>query len=336
MSDFDDLERQLDDKAEKDHKHSASDIEAIDAVVADKLANFVRGGEQAILNLGNTKVLIMKGDKGAKGDKGDKGDQGPQGIPGIQGQKGDKGEKGDRGLQGIQGVKGEQGTPGIQGPRGEQGLRGERGPQGEKGDKGEKGERGLQGISGFSGRDGQGVPTGGTTGQVLAKASNDDHDTEWVNPSGGGGGGGASAWGDITGTLADQTDLQAALDGKAATSHNHTGVYQPLASVLTNTTASFTTAQETKLSGIATGATANSSDATLLSRANHTGTQAASTISDFSEAVDDRVASLLVAGTNITLTYNDAANTLTVDAAGGGSGASYSTVQSVMAKMGAF
>ena len=31
----------------------------------------------------------------------------------------------------------------------------------------------------------------------------------------------ATTWGDITGTLADQTDLQAALDAKAATSHNH-------------------------------------------------------------------------------------------------------------------
>jgi len=41
----------------------------------------------------------------------------------------------------------------------------------------------------------------------------------------------------------------------------------------------------TKLDGIATGATANSSDATLLARANHTGTQTASTISDFSTAV---------------------------------------------------
>ncbi len=29
------------------------------------------------------------------------------------------------------------------------------------------------------------------------------------------GGGGAGAWGAVTGTLADQTDLQAALDGKA-------------------------------------------------------------------------------------------------------------------------
>lgn len=33
-----------------------------------------------------------------------------------------------------------------------------------------------------------GVPTGGTTGQVLAKASGTDYDTEWVNASGGSGG----------------------------------------------------------------------------------------------------------------------------------------------------
>jgi hypothetical protein len=50
-------------------------------------------------------------------------------------------------------------------------------------------------------------------------------------------------------------------------------------------------------------------------------TQAASTITDFSEAVDDRVAALLAAGANITLTYNDVSNTLTI-AASGGSGLS--------------
>lgn len=85
------------------------------------------------------------------------------------------------------------------------------------------------------------------------------------------------------------TATSSALSGKANTTHSHlisdvTGLQtaldnkQPLATVLTNTTASFTTAQETKLAGIATGATVNSSDATLLNRANHTGTQAVSTI----------------------------------------------------------
>ena len=42
----------------------------------------------------------------------------------------------------------------------------------------------------------------------------------------------------------------------------------------------FDDAEQTKLAGIAAGATVNSSDATLLARANHTGTQTLSTISD--------------------------------------------------------
>ncbi len=77
-------------------------------------------------------------------------------------------------------------------------------------------------------------------------------------------------------------------------------------------------ADKTKLNGVASGATANSPDATLLARASHTGVQTASTISDFAETVDDRVAALLVAGTNVTLSYNDAGNALTIAAAGGG------------------
>lgn len=36
---------------------------------------------------------------------------------------------------------------------------------------------------------GQGVPPGGETGQVLAKASGDDYDTVWRTLSGGGSGG---------------------------------------------------------------------------------------------------------------------------------------------------
>lgn len=44
----------------------------------------------------------------------------------------------------------------------------------------------------------------------------------------------------------------------------------------------------------------------------------AAQIAGFGEAVDDRVAALLVEGTGVTLTYDDTANTLTIDAAGGG------------------
>ena len=38
----------------------------------------------------------------------------------------------------------------------------------------------------------------------------------------GGGSGSGAAWGEITGTLSSQTDLQSALNGKAGSSHNHT------------------------------------------------------------------------------------------------------------------
>ena len=47
----------------------------------------------------------------------------------------------------------------------------------------------------------------------------------------------------------------------------------------------YSSSDKTKLAGIATGATANDTDVNLKNRANHTGTQTASTISDFSSTV---------------------------------------------------
>lgn len=64
----------------------------------------------------------------------------------------------------------------------------------------------------------------GATGLFLKKTADG---VAWAQPSGGGGGGSAE-WGSIGGTLADQTDLKTALDGKqtagsyAAASHTHT------------------------------------------------------------------------------------------------------------------
>jgi hypothetical protein len=54
------------------------------------------------------------------------------------------------------------------------------GPQGPAGATGPAGADGTDGADGADGADGVGVITGGTTGQVLAKASNTDYDTEWV------------------------------------------------------------------------------------------------------------------------------------------------------------
>lgn len=67
-----------------------------------------------------------------------------------------------------------------------------------------------KGDTGATGAAGQGVPAGGSTNQVLRKASGTDYDTEWATISGGGG----ATWGSITGTLSSQTDLQTALDAK--------------------------------------------------------------------------------------------------------------------------
>jgi hypothetical protein len=63
-------------------------------------------------------------------------------------------------------------------------------------------------------------------------------------------------------------------------------------------------AQTQALLNVANGATANSSDATLLARANHTGTQTASTISDFDTEVANNSA---VTANTAKISYTDAA-----------------------------
>jgi len=236
---------------------------------------------------------------------------------------------------------------------------------------------GPTGDPGADGTDGQGVPVGGTAGQVLAKIDGADYNTEWVDVSGGAGvtdgdkgditvSGSGATWTidngvvslakmanmatsslvyrrtagsgapevntlatlktdlGLTGTNSgDQTSIvgitgsKAQFDtavtdgnfmyvGDAPTSHTHT---------LANVTD--VTITVTNLNTLDDGAnTTLHFHNTDRDRANHTGTQLAATISDFAEAVDDRVSSLLVAGSNVTLTYNDAANTLTVAASG--------------------
>jgi hypothetical protein len=69
-------------------------------------------------------------------------------------------------------------------------------------------------------------------------------------------------------------------------------------------------AAKTKLDGIATGATANQTDAHLLARANHTGTQTAATISDFSTAAASAAPVQSVAGRTgtVTLAVGDVSN----------------------------
>ena len=115
---------------------------------------------------------------------------------------------------------------------------------------------------------------------------------------------------DLAGTGA--TNLGTSVSSTTVTVTSDTGTDATLVAATGTDAGVMTAAMQVKLAGIATGATANSSDATLLARANHTGTQAASTISDFSVAVDDRVAALLVEGQGIDFAYVDGSNTFTI------------------------
>ena len=273
--------------------------------------------------MSDDKTFIFRAEPGETGPAGPRGPMGPRGPKGVAGARGAKGDKGDQGVIGPRGNVGPMGVRGPEGKSGKDGKDGKEGPQGKKGDKGDKGEIGPEGPAGRSGRDGlsgnrghrghtgAGVAEGGTTGQVLAKASGTNFDTEWVSPgaaseitglieagdnitiagtgtagdpyviNGGAGGGGGLTEEEIqdlvgamvtsnTETLITVTyqdsdgtidfvvnnDLSAYSNVTSgfATVSGVAAAYQPLATVLTNTTASFTTAQETKLAGIETAA----------------------------------------------------------------------------------
>ena len=62
------------------------------------------------------------------------------------------------------------------------GAKGDKGDKGDTGATGLKGDKGDTGLTGAAGTNGQGVPTGGTTGQQLAKINGTDYNTQWVNP----------------------------------------------------------------------------------------------------------------------------------------------------------
>lgn len=90
-----------------------------------------------------------------------------------------------------------------------------------------------------------------------------------------------------------------------------------------------TGADKAKLDGVASGATANATDAALRDRATHTGTQTASTISDFNSSSRAQTEAALIAGENVTITPagSGATRTLTIAATGGGGGDnSFSTI----------
>jgi hypothetical protein len=167
--------------------------------------------------------------------------------------------------------------------------------------------------------------TSATTGQVLKF-----NGTNWVNDTDISGSG-SPAWGSITGTLANQTDLISALNGKvdfssfttfglslvddvdAATARATLG----LGTAATSASTAFAAAAHTHTLANVTDVTITAANLNALddaadtalhfhsadrARANHTGTQTAATISDFTEAAQDAAGNMVDA----TLVYNDA------------------------------
>lgn len=106
------------------------------------------------------------------------------------------------------------------------------------------------------------------------------------------------------------TNLSTSYTSTEITVHSDTGADGVIVQASSTAAGAMSSADKVKLDGL--------SSATLLDRTNHTGTQSATTISDLSEAIDDRVSTLLVEGTNVTLTYNDTLNTITIDSTASG------------------
>jgi hypothetical protein len=292
------------------------ELAAIIAVTKREVENRIAENGAVKGDQGLQGIQGPQGPKGIQGDRGPQGDTGPQGVAGPQGIDGDTGPRGDDGVAGAQGVAGRDGKDGAT-PAPAVSVRDVYVDPDDgdlyveltnsrlinaghvKGKDGKPGKDGRSGVivgGGGGSSGGASLPPGGTTGQALAKASNADGDVSWQTFSGGGG---STAWGTITGTLSAQTDLQTALNGKATTAQGaladtalqaaDIGVsVQAYSAVLTGTTASYTTADETKLDGIEAGATANSPDATLFARANHTGVQSISTVTGLQAALDGK------------------------------------------------
>ena len=162
------------------------------------------------------------------------------------------------------------GTVGPAGPKGDTGATG---PAGATGATGATGPAGATGATGAAG---QGVPVGGTTGQVLAKASGTNYDTEWVDQTGGGGGG--------SGTVTEVSGV-----APITVTNGTTTPAVSISAATTSAAGSLSAADKSKLDGVAAGATANATDAQLRDRSTHTGTQTLSTVSDAGTAASKNV-----------------------------------------------
>lgn len=148
----------------------------------------------------------------------------------------------------------------------------------------------LEGPTGPTGSAGPGVPVGGTTGQVLAKIDATDYNTQWVDDE---------DTTDHTALSNIGTNTHAQIDSHIASTsnpHSVTATQVGLGNVdnTSDLNKPISTATQTALDlkyddsnpdGFETPSQLNTRDTNNRARANHTGTQTASTISDFDAEV---------------------------------------------------
>lgn len=214
---------------------------------ASATATVTKSGPNTATNLTFTFGIPQgTGPQGPQGPKGDAftyddftpeqlealtGPQGPEGPAGQTGPQGPKGETGDTGPAGPQGAVGPQGPQGIQG------IQGETGPQGPEGAQGPRGPEGPQGPAGADGLTTSITVNGTTYTQSSGNITLPDYPAD-------------VAWGNITGTLSSQTDLQNALDAKQ-------NVISDLATIRSGAAAGATAVQPSSLASVATSGSYN-------------------------------------------------------------------------------
>lgn len=114
-------------------------------------------------------------------------------------------------------------------------------------------------------------------------------------------------------TAGGTTNLSASANATTITVASDTGNDAVIPAATTSDAGVLSAADKTKLNGIATGATANASDAQLRDRSTHTGSQAISTVTGLQTALDGKAASshthTIANVTNLQTSLNSKANT---------------------------
>lgn len=140
------------------------------------------------------------------------------------------------------------------------------------------------------------------SGVVPSTATLTEIVNAWLAEHGGGGGGGATSNATVAGYVSNAGDTRTAVDGRVTTVGDARYA---------------TTTQGAKADSAVQPAALTSG---LAGKANTTHTHATGDITALTEYIQDAVNDLIQAGANVTKSYDDAANTLTISATGGGGG----------------